>query len=67
MLVTYVFGSRLPAYGRCISRAGELSELNKRSDDLRAYIVEVCPGCSWHHLLRVIPVGGRKLRASTAT
>jgi hypothetical protein len=21
--------------------------------------VEVCPGCSWNHLLRVLPLGGQ--------
>lgn len=59
-LVTYVFGSRLPSHGRCISRADELIQLNKRADDLTAYIVEVCVGCKWHHLIRSVPIGGRK-------
>lgn len=57
VLVTYVFGPRLPAHGRCISQPGELAKLNKRSDALAAYVVEVCPVCSWNHLLRTFPVG----------
>ena len=61
-LVTYVFGSRLPAHGRCVSNAKEMAALNQRSEDLTAYVVEACIGCKWHHLLRVLPVGGRPRR-----
>lgn len=61
-LVTYVFGSRLPAHGRCVGTAKEMAALNARSDDLTAYVVEACVECRWHHLLRVLPVGGKKAR-----
>ena len=61
-LVTYVFGSRLPAQGRCVSTAKEMSALNQRAEDLTAYVVEACVQCRWHHLLRVLPVGGRRSR-----
>jgi hypothetical protein len=56
--VTYVFGSRLPSHGRCVSTAAELSKLNTRTDPLTAYVVEACTECRWHHLLRVLPIGG---------
>ena len=62
-LVTYVFGSRLPKHGRCVSTAAELATLNARPDDLTAYVVEACVECRWHHLLRVLPVGRRPPRA----
>jgi hypothetical protein len=58
-LVTYVFGSRLPAHGRCVSTAKELAALDRRRDELSAYVVEACIGCHWHHLRQVLPVGGR--------
>jgi hypothetical protein len=61
-LVTYVFGSRLPAHGRCVSTAKEMRQLGARSDALTAYVVEACVECRWHHLLRVLPVGGRAAR-----
>ena len=64
-LVTYVFGSRLPSQGRCVSTAKEMAALNQRSDDLTAYVVEACVECRWHHLLRVLPVGGRTARPRT--
>lgn len=60
VLVTYVFGPRLPPFGRCITTKAELRQLDRRTDDLSAYVVEVCRTCSWHHLLRVLPVGGRR-------
>ncbi|MEM9040612.1 MAG: DUF5318 family protein [Actinomycetota bacterium] len=60
-LVTYVFGHGIGPAGRCVSTKKELSELNRRSQDLSAYVVEACIECRWHHLLRVIPLGrGRR-------
>lgn len=56
-LVTYVFGARLPAHGKCVATATEMAALHQRSDDLTAYVVEACIACRWHHLLRVLPVG----------
>ncbi len=59
VLVTYVFGARLPSHGRCVSTKEELAKYNTRDDELDAYVVEACVNCRWHHLLRVLPVGGR--------
>jgi hypothetical protein len=53
-LVTYAFGDRLPAHGRCVSTAAELRRLTARPGcETTAYMVEACPACRWHHLLRV--------------
>jgi hypothetical protein len=52
VLVTYVFGPRLPAFGRCITSKRELQAIAKRSGTFSCYVVEVCPGCSWNHLAR---------------
>lgn len=59
-LVTYVFGPRLPSHGRCVSTADEMRTLTRRGDDLTAYVVEACVECSWHHLLRVLPIAGSR-------
>ncbi len=59
VLVTYVFGPGLPSFGRCITAKGEISKLDRRRERLAAYVVEVCPACSWNHLARVLPLGGR--------
>ena len=58
-LVTYVFGARLPSHGRCVSTAKELATLDRRRDELAAYVVEACIGCHWHHLRSMLPLGGR--------
>jgi hypothetical protein len=57
VLVTYVFGPRLPAHGRCITQKTELAKLDQRNDSLTAYVVEVCPDCHWHHLTRSYALG----------
>ena len=57
-LVTYVFGPRLPAHGKCVTTAKELRALDRRNDELSAYLVEACVACHWHHLRSVLPVGG---------
>lgn len=58
VFVTYVFGSRLPASGRCITSRAELATLNRRSREVACYVVEVCPDCAWNHLARTFPLGG---------
>ncbi len=57
VLVTYAFGSRLPASGRCITAKGELAKLAKGRAELACYVVEVCPSCSWNHLARTFLLG----------
>ena len=57
VLVTYAFGARLPASGRCITSKGELAKLAKGRQQLAAYVVEVCPSCSWNHLARTFQLG----------
>jgi hypothetical protein len=52
VLVSYVFGPRLPSFGRCITSAKELKDLSKRSGEFSCYVVEVCPSCAWNHLAR---------------
>ena len=59
VLVTYVFGPRLPSHGRCITKPTELDEFRRVarrsvSGDYTAYVVEACRSCGWHHLLRTL-------------
>lgn len=56
-IVTYVFGHGLPASGKCVSTKQEMRQLAVRAKgELTAYVVEACPECRWHHLLRVLPL-----------
>ena len=52
VLVRYVFGPRLPAFGRCITSRRELQRFAKQRGPFSCYVVEVCPACSWNHLAR---------------
>lgn len=56
--VTYVFGSRLPKHGRCITTAAELARLKARATPATGYVVEVCTRCQWNHLIRSEGFGG---------
>ena len=58
-LVSYAFGSRLPPSGTCVTSKGELAKLSKGGRELRCYVVEVCPSCSWNHLARSFTVAPR--------
>lgn len=57
-LVSYVFGSRLPPSGKCITSRRELARLSRTTRDLACYVVEVCPTCSWNHLAQTFAIGG---------
>jgi hypothetical protein len=61
--VSYVFGARMPAHGRCVTTKAELQKLRRSRDELACYVVEVCPECSWNHLARTFlltPVRSRR-------
>ncbi|MBO0692361.1 MAG: DUF5318 family protein [Acidimicrobiaceae bacterium] len=62
-LVSYVFGSRLPPGGRCVTTKAELARLTQLSGDLACYVVEVCPNCSWNHLAQTFSLGGGRSTA----
>lgn len=57
VLVSYVFGPRLPAHGRCITSRSELAKLARRSGSFACYVVEVCRECGWNHLARTFLLG----------
>lgn len=58
--VTYVFGSRLPKHGRCVTTRAEMQRLQHRISVSTGYVVEVCTGCGWNHLVRRFTLGGRR-------
>jgi hypothetical protein len=60
--VTYVFGARLPAGGTCPTSRAELLKLERRAEPVQCYAVEVCTGCSFHHLVRKWSAGARSAR-----
>ncbi|MHB1710154.1 MAG: DUF5318 family protein [Acidimicrobiales bacterium] len=55
--VTFVFGSRLPPGGRCVSSRAELARYWRRKEPVVCYVIEVCNGCRWNYLVRMYPAG----------
>lgn len=53
VLVSYVFGPKLPAFGRCVTSAKEIRAFTRqKTGSYVCYVVEVCPACHWNHLAR---------------
>ena len=65
VLLTYVFGHGLPKHGKCLTDKREVEKLQRQPHDYAAYVVEACPSCRWHHLLRVLPIAGRGRRLAS--
>jgi hypothetical protein len=65
VLVSYVFGSRLPPSGKCVTAPEELAKLARGGRELACYVIEVCPSCSWNHMTRTFAVGERTAAASS--
>ena len=66
VLLTYVFGPRMPAHGRCVTTKKEVAALPRDGGDLAAYVVEVCPACKWNHLARTFLIPGKTSRSGSA-
>ena len=64
VLLTYVFGPRMPAHGRCVTTKKEVAALPRDGGDLAAYVVEVCPECKWNHLVRTFLIPAKAPRRS---
>jgi hypothetical protein len=58
--VTFAFGPGLPPNGLALVSIHELSKASRRNVEVACYVVEVCRGCSWNHLLSVFATGGTR-------
>ena len=63
--VSYAFGANLPKGGHPFANATELAKVSRRAREVACYVVEVCPECSWNHLVRTFTAGCH--RQATAT
>lgn len=59
VLVSFAFGARLPAHGRCITTRKELTQLKRGAQEATCYVVEVCTACAWNQLVRSFRLGNR--------
>lgn len=64
-LVSFAFGPRLPAHGRCITTRKELTQLRRGTTVATCYVVEVCTSCSWNQLVRSFRLGADGGAANT--
>jgi hypothetical protein len=63
-LVSFAFGARLPAHGRCITTAKELAQLRRAAQESTCYVVEVCKECAWNQLVRSFRLGNTRAASS---
>jgi hypothetical protein len=55
--VNYVYGDELgPDAGR-VKTTPELEEMAREHGEFRVYVVEVCTGCAWNHLVQSFVLG----------
>ena len=50
-LLHYVFGEQLGQYSGRIKRTVELEEMAHEFGEFKVVVVEVCPECSWNHMI----------------
>ncbi|MCA1832469.1 MAG: DUF5318 domain-containing protein [Actinobacteria bacterium] len=58
-LVVYTYGKALKRRNGSVRRAQELRALRREVDEFVCYVVEVCTGCYWNHLVRSFVTGRR--------
>ena len=58
----YTFGDQLGQYSGRIKTLDELLEMEREYGEFRVYVVEVCMGCHWHHLIQSFKLGDGRFR-----
>ena len=51
LLLHYTFGDQLGQYSGRIKRTTELEEMAHEFGEFKVVVVEVCPACSWNHMI----------------
>jgi hypothetical protein len=57
LLVAYVYGDELGTGSGQTASVGELRALAVEHSELKVWVVEVCPGCEWNHLVQTFVLG----------
>jgi hypothetical protein len=55
--VNYVYGDKLGTIAGQAKHPAELEALAAKFTEFRVYLVEVCLGCGWNHLIRTFVLG----------
>jgi hypothetical protein len=64
--VTYVYGDELREASGQARAVRDVASLASRYAELNVYVVEVCRGCSWNHLMTSFVVGTGDVAAARA-
>ena len=55
--VSYVYGEQLGRYEGRVKSRRELTEMAHEHGEFRVYVVELCLGCGWNHLVQSYVLG----------
>lgn len=55
--VSYVYGEQLGRYEGRVKGRAELEAMAREHGEFRVYVVEVCRGCGWNHLVQSYVLG----------
>lgn len=55
--VRYVYGEQLGGYEGRVKARSELAAMAREYGEFRVYVVEVCQGCAWNHLVQSYVLG----------
>ena len=55
--VSYVYGEQLGRYEGRVKARAELAAMAHEHGEFRVYVVEVCLGCGWNHLVQSFVLG----------
>jgi hypothetical protein len=55
--VSYVYGEELGSLEGRVKTPRELEEMAREHGEFRVYVVEVCAGCGWNHLVQSYVLG----------
>ena len=55
--LSYVFGDELGQFSGRIKTRGQIEEMARHYGEIRIYVLEVCQGCAWNHLVESYVVG----------
>jgi hypothetical protein len=55
--LSYVFGDELGQFSGRIKSTAEIEAMAREHGEIRIYVLEVCQGCGWNHLVESYVVG----------
>lgn len=55
--LSYVFGDELGQFSGRIKTTAEIDAMAREHGEIRIYVLEVCQGCGWNHLVESYVVG----------